>query len=581
MTRPSETVIEISGGSGKQAWRLRYGTTMNWAGLVGPQLALGEGHRAWLSHAGWLRLIDTEKGIVIRRWHFPGEIVRLTPKGSKVELETQDRASQLQVFKRTQLFEPGAPVVPYWPNGWMQLYRTPEIEATGAWRVTGPGTKVAPEEAKKMLPELEEAVRRDPCSPWFGIILGKLLHDLGDPGTRHAFEKAVQAPTTDFTEMLSISAYLEKLGEHDAAKTAFERGYRDFWERGNDPRMVMTLLGKLYLYNPWSPEEVGKDSPQHREIIERTYELFPYCEAAWLAWQQYSDYLAKAGSPAEARVWRARAEEAKANSWSFVGRQGLFGMLFDRLLLLLFATTMAVLIYVLVLRARYQPQRRLDLAAQKPSGRSWRSFSLLYTEYWAPRERVLFFLIVFVGWYVLGLATQSVQTILRVAAIPIQMAMGSFAGPVTAWELETRLPVTPERDLLLAISYQQSGESDKAERLYRRLPQFAESWNNLGVLLKSAGKDREARQAFERARELDPQLAEAALNLGQAPRTMWTEFHQKYLLGRPMLALPNIERFGATFLGGSLTKVYVRALAGPFAGERWITFFSWVGKLAG
>ncbi len=582
MSRPSDTVIEISGGSGKQAWRLRYGTLASVGRTMAqPQLALAEAHRAWFSHAGWLRLIDTEKGIVIGRWHFPGEIARLTPKGSKVEVETQDRASESHVFRRTQLFDPAAPAVPYWPNGWLMLYRTPETEATAGWRVAGPGTKVAPEEARKIIPELEEAVRRDPWSPWFGIILGKLLRDIGDPGAKQPFEKAVQVPTTDFTELLSISGYVERVGEHEIAKIAFERGYRDFWERGNDPRMIGALIGKLILYSPWLREELGKDSPQHREIIERTYELVPYCEAAWLAWRRYADYLEENGSPAEARVWRARAAEAEVNSWVFADVAEHRRALLDRSLLLILAALLAVIVYGLILRARYGPQRRLDLAAQKQPGKSRRRFSLFHTHYWSRRERVAFFIIVFVAWYGTGLATQAVQTVLRVAAIPIQMAMGSFAGPVTAWHLETRLPATSDRDLLLAISYQQSGENEKAERLYRRLPQFAEGWNNLGVLLKNAGKDQEARQAFERGLELDPQLAEAALNLGQPPRTMWTEFHQKYLPGRAMLAPPLIARVRATFWGGSWAKVCLRALAGPFAGERLVGSFFMLGKLVG
>ena len=103
--------------------------------------------------------------------------------------------------------------------------------------------------------------------------------------------------------------------------------------------------------------------------------------------------------------------------------------------------------------------------------------------------------------------------------------MGSLAGPVTVWHLENRLSPTPERDLLLATAYQQDGANDKAERLYRTLPDFAESWNNLGVLLRSARKEQQAQQAFEKALELDPGMAEAGLNLGRPPQGIWAEQH--------------------------------------------------------
>jgi len=44
-------------------------------------------------------------------------------------------------------------------------------------------------------------------------------------------------PTTDYTEMLPISVELERFGARSAAAAAYERGYQDFLERGNDPRL--------------------------------------------------------------------------------------------------------------------------------------------------------------------------------------------------------------------------------------------------------------------------------------------------------------------------------------------------------
>ena len=55
------------------------------------------------------------------------------------------------------------------------------------------------------------------------------------------------------------------------------------------------------------------------------------------------------------------------------------------------------------------------------------------------------------------------------------MWIGSFGGPVSIAVFENLPQETPERDLLLAMAYQHDGQRDKAEALYRQLPQFAES----------------------------------------------------------------------------------------------------------
>ena len=112
--------------------------------------------------------------------------------------------------------------------------------------------------------------------------------------------------------------------------------------------------------------------------------------------------------------------------------------------------------------------------------------------------------------------------------MPLSATSGTFAGAATIAHFEG-LPKTAERDLLLAMAYQRDGQLEKAEALYRQLPQFPESWNNLGALLKDSGKQQEAQQAFERALQLDPNIAEAKLNLGNPPSDMWTESHKRYL----------------------------------------------------
>src|SRR5262249_32708248 len=84
---------------------------------------------------------------------------------------------------------------------------------------------------------------------------------------------------------------------------------------------------------------------------------------------------------------------------------------------------------------------------------------------------------------------------------------------------------------------------------YRRLSRFAESRNNLGVILKNSGRAGEAASAFTEALALDPSLREAALNLGQGSSDYWTANHNKYLPGEAMLAPPRPHRIHRAFFG--------------------------------
>ncbi|MCX6618883.1 MAG: tetratricopeptide repeat protein, partial [Acidobacteria bacterium] len=349
-------------------------------------------------------------------------------------------------------------------------------------------------------------------------------------------------------------------------RAAFERGYQDFFQRGNDPRLLRGLWARLFIYpTPANADQLG---PAYRaELIDRFYRLSPSGDGAALAWRIYADDLERAGHPEDARRWRARAAGAASYElkvWGFAPLFQLPTVGLDLAVKLMLAALIAAIAYIVVLYRRYGPQRRFHLEAGRrgvlPSG----GLTLFNLEYWSRRDRVAFLIILLAGWFGIGLASGCVGGILRVAASPISMAMGKLASPVTIAFFE-KLPQGAERDFLLALAYQQDGQRDKAERLYRQLPQYAESWNNLGVILKNAGREQEAQQAFEQALRLNPQLAEAALNLGRPAQGLWAEAHAKYLPGQPMLAPPLARFWHGAFFGGHPAALWLRALAGPFA----------------
>ena len=317
MNHPSKTLVEITGGSGPQSWQLRYGTHDSY----NKQLVSANENRAWFSHGSWLRLIDTKKGVVIGRWHFPGVIVALGPTENQVDVEVEDKLND-RVFRRTFNFFPRAgEVVPYWPTGNLLLNRVPMTEVESAWRSEESGGllsdtwKIPTEgEVQELLGELEEAVERDSTAPALRIALWRVLREVEDPRAPAVLEEALEVSTTDFTEMLPLAGLLDRLGERAAAGRAFELGYQDFLRRGNDPRLLLTLIGKMILYQPWRQKLPDLSTSYGRELMDRTFRLAPRSEGADFAWQAYAAYLQQGGQTEAAHLWRARARKAARTS---------------------------------------------------------------------------------------------------------------------------------------------------------------------------------------------------------------------------------------------------------------------------
>ena len=369
--------MTISGGSGPSAWQLRYGTK-NIDNK--PQLALQTDQRAWLAHGTWLRWIDTQHGMILGRWCFPGMIVGVTPQGRqvRVEIETGHANPPRQVI----LFNPDSPHIPEYPNDLLLSYNYSSREShfsefLDAYNQDWP---ISPEKAKAALPDALDMVRRDPFSPWLRVTVGHLLAATGDPGKSKVLEEAIRLPNLHFQELLSISSHLDLWGEPELAREAFERGYRDFLDRGYDPRLNGVLISRLIVYPPADWKRLS--AAQHEEQILRIYRFGPASEMTKLAWQTHIHDLGRGGRTQEARAWQARL--ADAGKYASPGFDTRVTQDLDRCLLAIVATVLSVLVFMVYLDLRYRPQRRLDAARRAPR------MALFGAEYWSPRERAAF-----------------------------------------------------------------------------------------------------------------------------------------------------------------------------------------------
>jgi tetratricopeptide (TPR) repeat protein len=576
----TEGKLELKGGQGKNQWTLTYGTSTTWKRQA--VLAEVSPTRAYFSHGDWLRLLDTGKGVVIGRWHFPGEITEIHPAGGdSAEIIYQERTYATEDVGKGKdtwftlwRFDPSKPQLPpiyisslmllhvpnsEGPKNWTSadtMYRVANVRGTPAFDAQ---REKAAKAAQQFLPQAEALVARDPLSPSVRLILGRLLWLAKDPRAHEEYAKVLATPGSDFTEWFRISAALYSYGEHELAGQAFERAYQDFWQRDNDPRLLVPLITRLILFSDWSRNPEPSEA-ERRYYVERYYRIAPYAEGAAFAWELYARQLERQGS-ADAKLWQARADDVRRNG-DFMGfADRSFNRRLDRLWLLIPGAVLAAIFYFVVINRRYRNQQRLDMAA----GRSrWRLTEAATLRYWSSGERIGFLLLGIVAWAAIAIVGNSVAAILRSSSTPISAISGNLAGPVSEGYFRS-LPPTPGRDLLLAQNYLQSGDLKNAEQAYRTLPQFAEAWNNLGVTLKLTGRDAEARQAFERALALDPQLHEAALNLGRGPSDFWTQMHQQYAPERPMIAPPSAAAMRAAYQGGAGLWFWTKTIAsGPF-----------------
>jgi tetratricopeptide (TPR) repeat protein len=546
-------VIEVSGG-GRQPWTLRYGLTAQFPDTSDSDevhIAAAGADHAYFSHGAWLRWLDTKRGVVIGRWMLPGRITKLVSQGELAIVDiTED--SSAQIFNRTFTIDPNHPEIPAGSVQNLLLYRTAQCEVVistlsrnkSICGLLGMSRVADRDHARAAVPELQAAVRRDPVSPWYRVVLGKVMFDAGDPDADAAIDDALNLPMR-CAELLPISAFLEEYKFHEAADKAFERGYGDLLASGNDPRLVGGILVRLLLF----PIDVEKADPSRRMLlVERIYRLNPYAESSDLAWKSFA---MAAKSPKERKLWQGRAQESRQNGTSIFSDLGFQS---DVFMLILIACGFAKFWYAVISYVRYRPQRFFDKNAAKQTHVSrWRRFPYLNVQYWSVAQRVSFILLFVIAWFGVGWYRQSMFGVLLVGERPIE-GMGNFAGPSMQWFLQNRLPDTPERNFLLGLSFAQGGDREKAAQMYQQAPAYSQSWNNLGAIRRIQGREPEAVDAFQHALRIDPSLAEAALNLGRGPSDYWTRIHQEYIPNAPMIASPPKRLVMTAFLGATTTE---------------------------
>ncbi len=568
LRRPSMDRVDVV-SDGVPTWKIGFAT---YERHVTSRLIPVDADHVFFAHGCALHLIDTRKGVVIRRWIFPDGIDEVHADGAAFRVQTsRPKSDDEPLLPRSTLIGLDLPAPAYWIDN-LLLFRVASLEGSLFDRDShfdpefqeGVRIKRIPlvrQDAEQLLLDVKEAARRNPFQARLAVVEALLMNDAGRQEEADAvFRDAMDQKTNHFGELFWIAAYLEYADKPEWSRLAFDRASETFWKEGSDPRLVSFLLPRLIM--GYLPYELRTELPVSRraELSERLYRMAPYVQGSSAAWSALASYFDENGDPKQAALWRGRAAESVTHS----GYIWEFGSYAARAMWFVAASLLAVIVYGYVLHRRYALQRRLLW----PGWANWlhRHDPRWSLSLWNRRDRLSLAFVLLLFWLGLGAFGVWSETAVLTDSSPISAGAGSYRAPVTRVFLES-LAETPERNFLLAFSMQQQGEAAAAESLYRKAPHSAEAWNNLGVLEADQGRIQESGASFRKALDIDPQISEAALNLGRPTEGYWADIHRRYSPGQKMLATPSHDLiYRAT--RGDLSQFAVRILPGPFIAAR-------------
>jgi TPR repeat protein len=566
----------IYGGRPGHRWRLIYGKTRFLQPNDKPYpyiFQLTARHRAFFANGPWLRVIDTNSGKVTFRGSFGRQVneIKQLPNSTRVQLVLYDSGSEL--YERqpaTYVFDPDNPNTPAWIGERILNSRVSDsepvlLDSDNSWDSSLPCGF-----ASIYMDDLRSP---DP-SPWFDFAEGKLVSSCsGAPREERAgldrfahleFQVAADdARTTSFRDQYSLSARLEDVNENSLAGELFEAGYRDSLRKGVEPRLVVGILHQLMTFrHNRAPNSNSQDNwtPEMAAHVERLYRFAPFVEGSERAWSLVATHLEAEGKLPEAAMWRDRAQQSRRSSLV-----DSMSHLFSIFSVIAGGCFLAAWLYPVVAYAHCYRRHRIWVRQQRGQLPLRKRFSWIGLKYLSRGERFALVAVVLAGWLAGGVTSAASGYLLRHFSSPLSMWSGSMADSASRQFLDT-LEATGERDLMRAFAFQQNGDDWKAELLYRQLPQFAESWNNLGVIHWKAqhAKDSSdykrqqalAREEFQKALALDPSSAEAASNLGRPTNDVWVRAYRDAVPDQPMPAPPRPAEIRRAFLGKTSSLLF-------------------------
>lgn len=489
-------------------------------------------------------------GEVIRRTLLPGRCRELRRQGDAVLIVVGTHKDDRGPWKAEYELDPDGQGIPFFPFSELGGIRMARDDALAAYEALKAATADAPEDASGDPEAHVGAVDRvdaglaalatwDPTNPWFAYYRGVNLNQAGRiEEAMTAFRSALDGETAYDFELLPMANLLDAISP-ELGDEAYKRGLRFLLVHGYEPEMVSSLLGVATHLGRFNALNLDPDGDLNRwqTLGERLWDFAPRAEWASGMYQALASRQQAAGHDAVADLWRERADATLP--YRHFGFGNRFADLTGKAIQLMVAAWLAAVASFLV-----KFLTTFTHLQATPAGQRWNPFNV-----WTRGEIAGFLLVltILVGsWYVAG---RGITFIANTAALPLTCVTGNTGHPESVAHFAGHANTDGGR-FVFALALQKAGDTARAEEIYRTLD-HPRALNNVGVILYREGRTDEANALFQEALKRDPDLAEAAFNLGHTVSHPRTHRAVHYQIPGPLLAMASLDLWG-------------QALSGPF-----------------
>lgn len=318
-----DSIRRIEPGESQPTWEVTHPAVWNVvdevkdglkAELIPP--VLFDGH-LYYGLFNWLIQLDPTTGVIQSRERFPAPIAHLEPKDDTILVRMEHWSNSSKDPHQVDFqHRPGAQrSQEIWHLGLiMPLFQDAAHLTPGINHCRYHPT---PEQRAEDLIRLEKQAAQDPNNPYYDFYRAMLLAQSEQPEeARAAFEAAADTQERDWTILLSLTAFLDREGQHDLADQTFVRAQEiiDADEHISLHRWT-TLVGQMPLLG-WSKDKINEtlqagDFELVDHLLDRQAWAFPQMEYAPPVYTLFADAADTAGYPQLAEKWHSRAEEPR------------------------------------------------------------------------------------------------------------------------------------------------------------------------------------------------------------------------------------------------------------------------------
>jgi tetratricopeptide (TPR) repeat protein len=483
--------------------------------------------------------VDPKRGRVLKRYVFPDRVASLRRRPYGIDV-TYGRSRGRYEYEDTFPITPGGDQPRLFlcsdHNSVLVPYRDAMTELRRA------------QETGDRAP-LVDAGARDPTNPFLAVALASVFREAGERGAaEQAVRSALEAKGNTRILLLRAAASLEGLGMTDLADRAFDVGYRAFLDAGGEPELFASTIGLIHFCD--SPRsvvlphvEAGRLDDAGR-VMERYWKIAPRATGASLAWRGMADLFAEAGRDDEARKWRERSRYAEGALMAGGPMGGYFNYAAQGINFTWACAAALILTFTVLVLRLFAAWRRRDKREDGGPMGVLRAIRKQVTS----REVVGLVLLAGVAYAGLWFDWVGKAATRLTWTLDLSTLCGSWGSRQSLMDWSHRVDGAEGRELY-ALSMFQAGRVDEAAAILADSCGTAEACNNYGVALVAQGRPSQAKAVFERALAQDPDLAEAAHNLGRPATGVRVERARTYGIDRPLLAMPRSDTVARALVG--------------------------------